>query len=218
VVCNPADRPPSLPSPDTRGACPSVGLVAEFRGDLDRANAVYQEVLTKARELGVGVGVPLTHLADVALKQGRFSDAEALYEEALAHFDLIGDDMNVVFGCVALAAVRVHQGRHDMAHTPLRRGLSLMVSLRAPIGIVFALQVAALAATDARSAARLLGKADELREETGELRSPFDVSYEQAAAAAVDALGEERFDAEYAAGRALSLDYAVALALEIIDA
>jgi hypothetical protein len=93
-----------------------------------------------------------------------------------------------------------------------------MVSLRAPIGIVFALQVAALAATDARSAARLLGKADELREETGELRSPFDVSYEQAAAAAVDALGEERFDAEYAAGRALSLDYAVALALEIIDA
>jgi hypothetical protein len=38
------------------------------------------------------------------------------------------------------------------------------------------------------------------------------------AAAAVDALGEERFDAAYAAGRALSLDDAVALALEVIDA
>jgi hypothetical protein len=131
---------------------------------------------------------------------------------------LIGDDMNVAFGCVGLAAVRVHQGRHDMAHTPLRRGLSLMVSLRAPIGIAFALQVAALAATDARSAARLLGKSDELREEAGEPRPPVDASYEQAAAAAVDALGQERFDAAYAEGRALSLDDAVALALEIVDA
>ena len=105
-----------------------------------------------------------------------------------------------------------------MARAPLRRALSLMVSLRAPVGISFALDVAALAATDARSAARLLGKSDELREETGEPRPPVDVSYEQAAAAAVDALGQERFDAAYAAGRALSLDDAVALALEVIDA
>ena len=105
-----------------------------------------------------------------------------------------------------------------MARAPLRRSLSLAVSLRAPVLISWVLDVAALAATDAKSAARLLGKSDEVREETGEPRPPVDVSYEQAAAAAVDALGEERFDAAYAAGRALSLDDAVALALEVIDA
>ena len=199
-------------------ALQNVGHVAERRGDLDRANAVYQEVLAKARELGVDVGIPLRGLADVARKQGRFSDAEALYEEALAPFESVGDDAWVAFACVGLAAVHIHQGRLDMARAPLRRALSLMVSLRSPVGISFALDVAALAATDARSAARLLGKSDELREETGEPRPPVDVSYEQAAAAAVDALGQERFDAAYAVGRALSLDDAVALALEVIDA
>ena len=111
----------------------SLGFVAEFRGDLDRANAVYQEVLAKARELGLDVGVPLSRLGDVARKQGRFSDAEALYEEALAFFESVGDDAWVAFACLGLAAVHVDQGRFDMARAPLRRSLSLTVSLRAPV-------------------------------------------------------------------------------------
>ncbi len=195
-----------------------VGIVAESRGDLDRANVVYQEVLAKSRELGLDVGVPLSCLGDVARKQGRFSDAEAMYEEALASFESVGDDAFLAYACLGLAAVHVDQGRFDMARAPLRRSLSLAVSLRAPVVISWVLDVAALAATDAKSAARLLGKSDEVREETGEPRQPVDVSYEQAVAAAVDALGEERFDAEYGVGRALSLDDAVALALEAIDA
>ena len=196
----------------------SLGVVAEVRGDLDRANVVYQEVLAKSRELGLDVGVPLSRLGAVARKQGRFSEAEALYEEALASFESVGDDALVVYACLALAAVHVDQGRFDMARAPLRRSLSLAVSLRAPVLVSWVLDVAALAATDARSAARLLGKSDEVREETGEPRPPVDLSYEQAAAAAVGALGQERFDAAYAEGRALSLDDAVALALEVIDA
>jgi hypothetical protein len=63
----------------------------------------------------------------------------------------------------------------------------------------------------------LLGKSDELGEEFGRLARDKEF-YVQAAAAAVDALGEERFDAEYAAGRALSLEDAVALAFNVIDA
>jgi hypothetical protein len=105
-----------------------------------------------------------------------------------------------------------------MARAPLRRSLSQAVSLRAPVVISFVLDVSALAATDAKSAARLLGKSDELREEAGEPRSRLAVSYEQATAAAVDALGEEQFNAAYTAGRALSLDDAIALALEVVDA
>jgi predicted ATPase/class 3 adenylate cyclase len=200
-------------------ALQNVGYVAELRGDLDRAKAVYQEVLPKVRELGMDVGIPLRTLGAVARKQGRFSDAEALYEEALAYNESIGDEASVAFVCVGLAEVHVDQGRFDMARARLRRALSLLVPLRSPGGIGWVLDIAAVTATDAKSAARLLGKSDELLEETGEPRPPqATFSYEQAAAAAVDALGEERFDAEYAAGRALSLDDAVALALEVIDA
>ena len=81
------------------------------------------------------------------------------------------------------------------------------------------LDIAALAATDANSAARLLGKSDEVKEVTGEPRPPqWTSSYEQAAAAAVDALGEEQFEAAYDEGRELSLEDAVALAHDVIDA
>ena len=73
-------------------ALQNVGYVAQLRGDLDRAKAVYQEVLAKVRELGMDVGIPLRTLGDVARKQGRFSDAEALYEEALAFYESIGDE------------------------------------------------------------------------------------------------------------------------------
>ena len=178
---------------------------------------MYQEALAKARELGVDVAILLVILAEVARKQERFSDAEALYEEALAHFESVGDDANVAYGCVGLAEVRVNQGRYDMARAPLRRALSLMVSLRSPVGIGFALEVAALAATDARSAARLLGNPTSCGKRLSEPRPQTSFSV-QAAAAAVDALGKEQFDAAYTAGRALSLDDAVGLALEVIDA
>ena len=106
-------------------------------------------------------------LAGVARKQGRFSDAEALYEEALASFESIGDDASIAFVCVGLADVHVDQGRFDMARVRLRRALSLLVSLRSPVGISLVLDIAAVAATDARSAARLLGKSDELGRSAG---------------------------------------------------
>jgi tetratricopeptide (TPR) repeat protein len=176
---------------------------------------VYLEVLPKVRELGMDVGVPLRNLADVARKQGRFSDAEALYEEAIATDESVGDESSVAFVCIELAEVHVDQGRFDMARVRLRRALSLLVPLRSPGGIGWVLEVAAVTATDARSAARLLEKSRELREGLPHLEEGFSV---QATAAAVDALGQERFDAASAAGRALSLDDAVALALEVIDA
>jgi predicted ATPase len=196
-----------------------VAWIAEVRGDLDRANAVYQEVLARARELGLDVGLPLNCLGDLARNQGRFSDAEALYEEALASFESVGDDAWVAVACLGLGAMHVDQGHLDMARAPLRRSLSLTVSLRSPVMVSLVLDIAALAATDAKSAARLLGKSDEVKEETGEPRPPqWTSSYEQAAAAAVDALGEEQFEAAYDEGRELSLEDAVALALEVIDA
>jgi tetratricopeptide (TPR) repeat protein len=163
------------------------------------------------------VGSTLNGLAEVARKQGRFSDAEALYEEALASFESVGDETLVAFACVELAEVHVHQERFDMGRARLRRALSLLVPLRSPGLIGYALEIAAGTATDARSAARLLGKSDELMEEFAAPTRDKGFFSVQAAAAALDALGKERFDAAHAAGRALSLDGAVALALEVID-
>ncbi|HEV2458329.1 MAG TPA: hypothetical protein VGS80_08175, partial [Ktedonobacterales bacterium] len=75
---------------------------------------------------------------------------------------------------------------------------------------------AASAADGARAerAARLLGAAARLRERVGTLQSPrWRAATERAAALARAALGEERWAATYAAGRALSQEAAIAEAL-----
>jgi hypothetical protein len=92
------------------------------------------------------------------------------------------------------------------------------------------LELAALASTSAEAAARLLGKAADLRAEIGERiptgrprdnpresgRTPSPHSL--ATSIATEALGQDGFDAAHAEGRAMSLDDAIALALEVIDA
>jgi hypothetical protein len=64
-------------------------------------------------------------------------------------------------------------------------------------------------------ATRLYGAADGLREATGTLVEEADrAAHERAVAAIRAALGEEVFAATWAAGRALALDAAIALAME----
>jgi hypothetical protein len=64
-------------------------------------------------------------------------------------------------------------------------------------------------------AARLFGAAEALRDLTNTPRPPADVAdYDRTLAALRAALGEEAFAAAWAAGQAMSLDEAVALALE----
>jgi predicted ATPase len=199
-------------------ALQNLGVVAERQGDLDRAKALYGEVLARARELSVEVSVPLMNLANVAWKQGEFAQAEALYEEALADVESMGDDVVVAFASRCIAGVRLYQGRPDMARPPLRRALLLYEQLRSPSGLADAFEIAANLSADSWRAGQLLGKADDLRVTIGERRPHIPLGpYEQAVAAAVDVLGQERFEIAHAEGRALSIDEALASALASID-
>ena len=66
-------------------------------------------------------------------------------------------------------------------------------------------------------AARLLGKADELIVTAGRQLDPRpDTPDKRANAAAIEALGQERFEAAYLEGRAMSLDDALELASEVL--
>ena len=200
-------------------ALQNLGLVAEGRGDLDGAKAVFQEVLAKARELGADIDVPLGNLAEIAWEQGRLADAEALFEEVLALREPSGNRSVIAGVCLYLASIRLQQARRDRALASLRRAFTLTTPLRSPGQMSYALEVAAHAARDARNSAVLLGQADELFEQTGERwPRPSHSAYALAASAALEQLGEDDYAAEHAKGRLLPLDQAIALALEVIDA
>jgi predicted ATPase/class 3 adenylate cyclase len=202
-----------------RHALQNLGIVADLRGDLDRAKGIFEEVLALTREADdEHVGVPLHNLASVAWKQGRLSDAEALYEEARSVFEPIGDDVQVAYSWTNLAGVRLYQGRRAEALPPLRRGLLLYEQLRSLPGLAMVFERAALA-TEAERAARLLGQADDLRAEIGErIPGAPDRPHALATSIATEALGQDGFDAAYAEGRAMSVDDAIALAREVTDA
>jgi predicted ATPase len=207
---------------DAEGAARAVqnlGVVAEARGDLDRARELYEESLAVGRELFGQIGVPLNQLGMIAWKQGRFVDAEALFEEALAEYEEQHDIVQIGWVSHNLAAVRLYLNRRADALPPLRRAIHIYERLRSLPGLAEAFNVTAGASSDRHKAALLLGKADSLYEEAGGWQAgAFLGPRDMAVRLATDALGQAALDEAFEAGRALSLDDAIALAHEVIDA
>ena len=199
-------------------ALQSLGVVADARGDLDRAQAIYEEALA-GFEHPVLVGVTLTNLGNVLRRKGQLRDAEARFEEAMRVLEPEGDAVWIAWVSRHLAGVRLDLDRRSDALPLLRSVLVSSYELRSPLGLAYVFDTAAYAAKDARQAARLLGKADGLREEVNDRQPhPAGDPYERAVETAVGVLGRDGFDAAYAEGQAMSLDDAIALALEVTDA
>ena len=199
-------------------AVQNLGVVAEARGDLDRARELYEESLAVGRELIGQIGVPLNQLGMIAWKQGRLVDAEALFEEALAEYEEQHDLVQIGWVSHNLAAVRLYLNRRADALPPLRRAIDIYERLRSVPGLAEAFNVTACASSDRRKAALLLGKADSLYEEVGGWQAgAFLGPRDMAVQLATDALGQEEFDDARAAGQAVSLDDAIALAHEVLD-
>ena len=202
---------------DRRGessALIKLGHAAHSLGRPADAWSHLEEALSIARDVGdpETVARALLNLGDLAANQGEFARAEDLSEQSL---EAGGDAFNAQVRAVALhnlAAVRMKLGEAEPAiHQPLREALSLAVgigdkSLAASCLEQFA---AAEVARDPARAATLLGAAHAVIEEVGSMAD--DEIDEEVRAAAGDAL-----DHAYSNGRDLSLDDAVAYALNVV--
>jgi tetratricopeptide (TPR) repeat protein len=197
------------------------GNVLARASDFERSAAIHTEALTLRRELNDenGMAASLGNLGSVALMRGDYTEATALYEQALPIMRRAGDDyaIGLILGFLAQAAVA--QGDMGGAEAWLREALPFITRVRPP-GIVSAHFVAAVIA-HARGAleraARLFGAVDAQVERLGTWSVPNQARYlqiEQVRQDAREALVEDAFTAAYANGQALSLDEAVALALE----
>jgi tetratricopeptide (TPR) repeat protein len=198
----------------------SLGDVALEQGLLERATAYLQEALALTQDAGLVNyrGWALYNLGRTAYLLGDFSGALAWLEESLALFRDLDYTIGVAETLLNLGRAARAQGDSIQAARHFRESLVLLSESRLSSSLIpdclDGLAGVAGAQGQPERAARLLGIADALRDSADMLLQPaYRAAYERDVAAARAQLDEATFAAAWAAGRALTLEQAIALAL-----
>ncbi|HLV79193.1 MAG TPA: tetratricopeptide repeat protein, partial [Chthonomonadaceae bacterium] len=198
----------------------NLGLIAQNAGDDAAARRLYEESLALKREIGdrAGIAVALNNLGMLAYDRGEYVHAQALYEESLAISREQGHRRAEAIVLNNQASVARCQGEHARAWAISEQSLAIKREVGDRWGIAYSLEAfAALAAAlgQAERAAKLFGTAEALREAlSAPLRPSEKGDHDRAVASAQARLPAETFAAAWTLGRALTLDQAIAFALE----
>jgi non-specific serine/threonine protein kinase len=197
----------------------SLANVAVDRGDYDAARALHEDNLALRRELrdDRGIAIALNNLSVIARDQGDWERAAALSGESAELFDALGDKQGVALAHVTLGAAKYHLGAHAEATALHQQSLAVFSETENRREIAECLEVLAMLATPGHSshAARLFAAAEVAFEEIGSsMRPSNNPRYEGYVAEVRGRLGEQRFAAAWAEGRAMRLEDAMTAALE----
>ena len=197
-----------------------LGLGALYRGDFPPAQALLEESLALFRELEDqwGTDTTLTLLGNLALAKGEYPVARARHEESLARCRELVDRLGIAEALNGLGTGACRQGDYRRAGGLYAESLTLCRTVgdtRLSAEVLEGLAGVAAAQGQAHTAAQLLGATDTLRAATAApVPPPRRADYDRTVAAARAALGEDAFAVAWAAGQALPLAQATALALE----
>jgi tetratricopeptide (TPR) repeat protein len=194
----------------------SLGIVQRHLGHLEAARSALEEAIAINRELGAPrLGDALANLGQLEIAAGRWDRAIEVLEEALAADERQGDLFGVAVDQHSLALAMLRAGSPRAASDRLSAVFAYVASSGNISLLVNFLELAAAitaALNNPLRTARLAGAAEAIRRESGMLISP------QEAAMLEDHLGPARatvppreWEAELAAGRALSRPEALAL-------
>jgi predicted ATPase/DNA-binding CsgD family transcriptional regulator len=198
------------------------GLNAIVAGDPAEATALLEEALRRHRDLGnqIGVRYDLAHLALVATMLGERDRAIALYEECIAIGEAHQERWLTSYNTYGLGTERWRQGETERPTALIQDSLRAKAAFNDRIGISVCIEgLAWIAATRGshERAALLLGAAQAVALGAGE--SLFGLAHliadhDRCQARTRRALGERGFQAAFDRGALLSLDAAVAEALQ----
>ena len=177
-------------------ACHTVlGLLAERRGDLQRARDCILASAEVARALGrdIDVMVAENNLAEIALSAGDLDEARRRYQTAAAWHERNGSDRT--FSLIGLGAVARRQGRLDEADHHLAAAREHATLTNRPHNALLAALGQAGVAVDRQdyvAAGRLLGWVDALASTIGELVADDLDRYREHEVAVLAAVGPDR--------------------------
>ena len=195
----------------------SLGLAHWDLGHVDTARSLLEDSVAIAREIGddLTLSIALTNLGLLDTEAGNLGRAAQLLQESLTLDRKRGDTFVAVRHQQALATVSLRAGRVLEASTMLAATSDYAASSGSTGLLATALELSACVAAelgDGLRAARLIGAAEAARYKAGTPRDQSEAAFfERFLAPARAAIDRGRWDAELAAGRALTHDQAVML-------
>jgi predicted ATPase/class 3 adenylate cyclase len=190
-----------------------LGMTAIEERDYDRAEALFTQSLALRTHV-----VALHGLAQVALNRGDLKRARELYEDMLVEARTRRNESAVARILTELAWIAAVEGRLDDVARLAGESLPGLLRAGASSSVADCVLLAALVLAfrgDASGAARLVGAAEERRQQLG--WPPLNPVLAGLFTPLEHELGEERFAAECAAGAAAPFEAAVGLAGRTLD-
>jgi predicted ATPase/class 3 adenylate cyclase len=201
--------------------------LAVCQGEDERAAMLGEEALVLLRECGSTfyVAWALASLGRVAMRREEYERAVALCDESASLFPELRH-RGIAYPICTLGKVAYYRGDYDRATALYQESLAMHREVESEGRSIWddkwamaeeleGLGAIAVARGRPERAARLLGAAEALREAISAPLPPAEhAEHDRSVAAVRTALGEEAFAAACAAGQAMSLEDAVALALD----
>lgn len=200
----------------------NLGNLAAKLGDEKAAYNLYEESLAIRRDLGnyADIACSLHNLGEMARYQGEYVSARRFYEESLAIRRELGHKNSISFLLHNLGHVALHQGDITHAITLFTESLQLAQELgnkQLIAECLAGLGGVAGAKGQPLQAARLLGAADVLLKAISRVLVPADLGeYKRNLASSRAKLDEATWQAAWDEGRTISMEQAIAHALQEI--
>jgi tetratricopeptide (TPR) repeat protein len=197
-----------------------VGYFEVLDGDIESAQRNLDEAsqLSQASKLKRSMGHVLRALSVIETQKGNFEKAYALLEEDINTTSQLGHRIDYLWNRSLLGRVLVRQGKFTEAYDVFVETTRDFVKDKDDSMVVFTLEGMAelsSATGDPERAARLIGWADTARKKLDDIRPRLEqADIDKIITACLAKMGEVAFSDAYDEGQAMTLDEAVAYALE----
>ncbi|HXD09894.1 MAG TPA: AAA family ATPase, partial [Anaerolineales bacterium] len=198
----------------------SLARLTMWQGDFSAPAPMLDEAIMTSRQLGSQASEVEALLAygTLAYWRGDYEGAMAFYEEAIGMSEKIGDRFQNLWGRVHKAYVVLRQGDIQKARALFKDNIKIISEASLTIPLVYAIEGLAslhVNQNQPERAARLFAWTDAMREKIGDHRPPVEqASVEKDLAVIHSKLNDDEFAKLSAEGRTMTVEQAIALALE----